>query len=119
MKTSATIQQLELALKTVNKKHGYKLEFNRIEQMTRNRVVFTLKSPSKIKGARTSHSGRNLPKASWHAHGNFFDELFKVNPEAVVYSRTNKITANDGNWVDFGIGSLYQPMQMSETSIGE
>jgi hypothetical protein len=119
MKTTATIDQLRETLKITNEKHGYKLEFNRLEQSTRNRVLFTLKSPSKIKGARISHSGRNLPKASWHAHGNFFDELFIINPQAVVFSLDKKITVNEGNWSDYNIGSHFKPMMASETSIGE
>lgn len=120
MKTSATIEQLSQALKLTNETHGYQLSFNRIEQFSKNRVIFTLKSPSKVKGARVSHSGRNLPKASWHAHGNFFDLLFIVNPSAIVYTHgTKKITKDSGNWEDIQIGSRMNPLMMSETSIEE
>ncbi len=119
MKTTATIKELRKALLKTNKKHGYKLGFERIEQFTKNKVLFTLKSPSKIKGARVSHSGRNLPKASWHAHGNFFDMLFEINPNAIVTTGQKKITINEGNWQDIQIGSIMFPKLMSSTSIGE
>lgn len=120
MKTNATIQELEQTLKNTNEKHGYQLSFERLEQSTRNKVTFTLKSPSKVKGARISWSGRNLAKASWHAHGHFFEELFLVNPNAVVVSRgSSKITSDSGNWEDIQIGSMMNPVYMSETSIGE
>lgn len=119
MRTNASIDELRTALQQVNKEHGYKLEFNRIEQHTSNRVIFTLKTVSKIKGARVSHSGRNLAKASWHAHGYFFSQLFKNNPNVFVDSMGKRISIAGGNWEDMRIGSAMSPMLMSETSIGE
>lgn len=118
MLTTATIQELNQALTLTNKTHGYQLSFNRIEQKTKNRVLFTLKSPSKVNGARTSATGRNLAKASWHAHGHFFDILFELNDKVQVTTGRHKITANGGNWQDFNIGSFYHPVMMSQTSIG-
>jgi hypothetical protein len=58
-----------------------------------------------------------LAKASWHAHGYLFDELFLINPNAVIYSNGTKITINEGNWIDKNIGSYYQPCMFSQTSI--
>lgn len=118
MKTNATIPQLCEAIKAVNTEHGYQLSFNRIEQSTKNRVLFTLKTPSKVKGARTSATGRNLPKASWHAHGHFFDMLFTINPSAFVDTMGKRIAVGF-DWEDRNVGSHYQPVYMSETSIGE
>lgn len=119
MKTNATINELKQAIELTNQKHGYRLSFERIEQKTKNRVIFTLKTPSKVKGARVSHSGRNLPKASWHAHGHFFDTLFSVNPDAFIDSLGHRITKDAGNWQDRNVGSYAFPKMFSECSIGE
>lgn len=37
-------------------------------------------------GARVSASGRHIPSASWEAHRDLFREIFKLNPEAVIYT---------------------------------
>ena len=108
MKTNATISELRRALENTNDAHGYKLTFNRLEQKGRS-VHFTIKSDSGIPGARTSASGRNLACASWHAHGYLFDELFEINPEAIVWSRGRKITATEGNWEDSRIAGPFYP----------
>lgn len=116
MTTTATIDQLQKALKEVNKKQGYKLEFNRIEQKTKNRVLFTIKSASKIPGSRTSSKGRNLAKASWHAHGYLFDAILSINPDAIIFSLGKRIDIDGGNWEDKNVGSMIAPMYFSETS---
>jgi hypothetical protein len=118
MRTNASIQVLRRALENVNADHGYKLTFNRLEQVGR-RVHFTIKSASGIPGARESASGRNLPCASWHAHGYLFDEIFKINPSAIIWAMGKKITIDGGNWMDVRIaGPAYPGMHwMSETSI--
>ena len=116
MKTNATRQTIISAIEIVNKREGYQIELNRDDQ-TGKWYNFTLKSKSGIPGARTSHSGRNLACASWHAHGYIFDEIFNIEPEAVIYSGGEKITKNFGNWQDRNIGSVYQPCNFSETSI--
>ena len=85
MKTTATKSQVQQAIDNVNKKHGYKIEFNRADQSGKW-FNFTIKSKSGIPGARISHSGRNLASASWHAHGYLFDELLEINPDAVIHS---------------------------------
>jgi hypothetical protein len=120
MKTTATTGQLELALRMTNEEFGYQLSFETLKQISSKRVSFTLKTPSKVKGARMAASGRNLPKASWHAHGNFFDMLFEIAPNAIVVSQSFKITRTEGNWQDIKIGGEFQEFQyMSQTSIGE
>jgi hypothetical protein len=116
MKTTANKNTVKQALENVNQAQGYELEFNRFDR-TGKYVNFTLKTASKIPGARVSWSGRNLAKASWHAHGYLFDEIFKIEPEAVIISLGKKITINDGNWEDMQIGSLASPCYMSQTSI--
>jgi len=45
---------------------------------------------------------RNSRFACWHVHGDFFNALFHINPDAVVYSQGRRITKHEGNWVDYG-----------------
>ena len=116
MKTNATRQDVLNAISSVNEEYSYEIELNRDEQSGRW-FNFTLKSKSKIPGARVSSSGRNLAKASWHAHGYIFDEIFELNPDCIIYSNGQKITKNEGTWMDKNIGSYFCPCYFSETSI--
>lgn len=116
MKTTAQRETVIKAIDNVNKEHGYKIYLNR-DEIQGKWYHFTLKSDSGIPGARTSWSGRNLACASWHAHGYIFDEIFKIDPEAVIWSIGEKITKDFGNWQDKNIGSMVQPCYFSETSI--
>lgn len=116
MKTTVSNLTLIAALNNVNQSKGYKLSFNRFEKIGKY-FHFTIQTPSKIPGARVSFSGRNLAKASWHAHGFLFDEIFKIEPEAFIYSGGQKITKDNGNWIDRNIGSNYFPCMFSQTSI--
>jgi len=112
VKTTANEFVLRQALDNVNSSKGYSIEFNRFDR-TGKWVNFTLKTKSGIAGARISPSGRNIPSASWHAHGYFFDEVFNLDPAAVIYSQGRKITAEEGNWIDINFGS----QMLSLTSI--
>lgn len=118
MRTNASIEVLREALENVNDDHRYRLTFNRLEQVGRQ-VHFTIKSAPGIPGARVSASGRNLPCASWHAHGYLFDEIFRLDRSATIWSGGKKITISEGNWQDIRIaGPAYPGMQwMSGTSI--
>ena len=115
MKTTASEETLKKALEKVNKERGYSLSFNRFDR-TGKYVNFTLKSPSRVPGSRRSRMGRNLPCASWHAHGYFMEEVFYLDPEAVIYS-LGKPIYKGFRWEDHNIGSLMYPMNMSESSI--
>lgn len=117
MLTNATFSQLNEALRHLNKRYSGNISFNNLTQETKNRVRFTLKAKSGEPGSRLSTSGRRLPKASWHAHGYFFDALFALDPNIWVKSRGHKITKDAGNWEDFNVGSIMFPSPMSAGSI--
>lgn len=118
MKTTAKKSQVLAAIDAVNEKYGYKLQIRNDKQISTNRLQFTLRSEkSGIPGSCYSASGRRTVSASWHAHGFFFDELFKINPEAIVWSRGDKITIDQNNWEDFNVGSAYSPAYASDLSI--
>ncbi len=110
-----TIQDLERALEEVNKLYDNNIEFNHIPEMKGRQVVFTLRvKDSKGKGHFYSNSGRRLISACYHVHGNFFEELFKLKPEANILSMAIKIT-KDNVWDnDFKVGGLYDYQWASE-----
>jgi hypothetical protein len=116
MKTNVNETVVMAAINNVNTKHGYKIELNRADY-TGKWFNFTIKSKSKIPGARVSHSGRNIAAASWHAHGYLFDEIFALEPNAVIVSQGRKITKDQGNWVDQQVGSMMNPKMFSDLSI--
>jgi hypothetical protein len=113
------IDQLTSCIENVNSKHGYKLIYNRYPERKGNYLHFTIRSEkSGIPGARTSHSGRNMVSASWHAHGYLFDEILNLNEDAIIKVGNNHtIDQNGGNWIDRNIGSLMNPVKFSQTSI--
>lgn len=116
MRTTATKEQVLKAIQIVNEREGYKIELNRADQSGKW-FNFTLRSEkSGIPGSRTSYSGRKLVSASWHAHSYVFDEIFKICPDAVIWSNGEKVGAGF-DWQDKNIGSRSNPVYFSETSI--
>jgi hypothetical protein len=115
MKTTATQQTVETAIERINSRYGYRIELNRADQKGQY-FHFTIKSKSGIPGARVSATGRNLAAASWHAHGYTMEEIFKIEPEAVIYSMGNRIEPGF-TWEDRNIGSWAHPVSYSQTSI--
>lgn len=127
-----TSRQLAIALRATNRKHGYRLVWNRSPEAlnsAQTRFACTIRSSaSRIKGARLSGSHplpgrerRNLSAASWHAHGHFYETLFTIAPDAVIrIGRSGTVITKDGgNWQDWNAGSMMYPAMMSELSIGE
>lgn len=117
MLTNARESSLQYALKKVNEKYDDNIIFNNF-QFQGNRIRFTLRVvSSKGKGHRlgmlNEGKQRRLFYACWHVHGDFFEHLFDIEPEAYVWSRGNKITQYEGNWEDYNIGSFFNPLYMS------
>lgn len=116
-----TLPELNQALAATNAAHGYKLIWNRKPDALNakgTRFACTIRSEvSGIRGARTSASGRNLPAASWHAHGHLYEAILTIAPQAVISAQGRKITAQGGNWVDWNAGSPIYPAPMSSLSI--
>ncbi len=116
--SNITPAQLDAILCFTNVKHDYRLEFNRSPEYIGKWVHFTIKSKvSKIRGARTSWTGRNTPSASWHAHGHLFEEILAFEATAVIKTAAATIDINGGNWQDYQIGSMMCPVMASEVSI--
>lgn len=117
MITNATEQQLVKAIYNVNYKHGYHLWINKISQLSKNRITFTIRAITGNPGARYTATGRRSNYASWHAHGYLYDELFETDSNIYVIANGKKITKFGGNWQDYNVGSVMYPIDFSELSI--
>ena len=118
--TKCTANDLQMALDRVNEKYDSNIRFNPDSDLPER---FTLRVNGKGKGSAYSQAyvmglewakKRRTGSACWHVHGHFFEELLKVNPEAVIKSASGTIDINGGNWIDRNIGSIYSPLYYSE-----
>jgi len=111
---NCTVEELEAALAKVNEKYNGNVKWKRFPERSGRRFKATLTvESSKGAGARRGRSGQRVAAACWHVHGDFFDALFDIQPEAAVKSAGNLITRQSGNWQDSNIGSMMQPLMYS------
>jgi len=104
------------ALENVNLKYNNNVIWQRVPEAIGRRFRFTLRvKNSRESGAKLGFSGRRTINACWHVHGNLFDEIFKLEPKAIIKSGGNDITIEYGNWIDRNIGSIMQPMMYSNS----
>jgi len=109
-----TMNDLDEALSIINKKYAGNIRF--YEARPGKVINFRLKvNSSKGLGCARAVSGKRTGSGCWHAHGDFFDALLKVNPEAVIRSARveQKIDRSGGNWEDWNIGSNMYPLDAS------
>jgi len=112
---NCSADDLQRALDAINNQFDNNVCWEREPERRGNQLMFTLRTKQGRKaGSRLTHTGRHIPKACWHVHGEFFDALFEIAPDAVVKARDKIITASGGNWQDWNIGSHFQPMYYSE-----
>lgn len=112
---NVTETQLSQILNKLNKKYNNNIIWNNYQREGALTFRITLKVlDSKNKGARRSFNGRRLINACWHVHGDFFEELLKINPKVVIKAATKTIDINGGNWTDWNIGSMIEPLMYSE-----
>ena len=104
--------EMEAALAIVNEKYAGNIVWNRFDDGKTINFTLTVKS-SKDPGGRLSPQGRRVAAACWHVHGDFFDALFSINPDAVIISMGRKITIEAGNWQDRNLGSMMYPFMYS------
>jgi len=126
-----TINDLEAALAKVNKKYDNNIIFNRLDAKGFTLRVKDCKKAGHRRGfpeftgfnsPPNWNKRRRLSSACWHVHGDFFDALFKIEPEAEITTSgslanplpINKITKDKGNWQDWDIGAKLNPYMMSE-----
>lgn len=114
---------LGAAMARVNQKYDSNVVWNRNDQLSKDRFRITLRvKDSKGKGSRLAQgrlmgykSGAiHLISACWHVHGDFFEALLAINPNAIIKVATHRIDRYGGNWVDRNIGSIIHPVAYSE-----
>lgn len=118
-----TTEQMEEVLRKVNEKYQDNIRWKRFEQ-NGSGVHFTLTvNSSSGAGGRRSGSQfqikkdgkrRRIAAACWHVHGDFFDALFDIAPNAYVRSMGRRIDKTQGNWQDRNIGSQAYPFMYSD-----
>ena len=122
---NVTKEDLEKALEILNQKYDNNVTWNRFQQISSRSFRVTLRvKDSKKAGHRIAYWAyvngkiKRLPYACWHTHGDFFDILLNINPNAVIQVLNRKIyrVGNEivNNWVDWNIGSLMYPLYYSE-----
>lgn len=120
---NCTREDLWAALDKVNERYNNNITFNRIDNANFTLKVHDYTGPGHRVHIRYENVFSNDPQecrrrssyACWHVHGHFFDALFEIAPDAVVYSLNEKITKDKGNWVDRNIGSMMYPVYFSES----
>src|SRR5512136_819031 len=101
------MKEMNSALAILNKQYQGNIQFYDIRP-SGNNIRFRLKT--KVPGIGTARTViRRTGSACWHAHGHFFESLFKVNPNAVVITKFGKITKDSGNWQCYNVGSIMFP----------
>jgi hypothetical protein len=110
-----TNEEMEKALKQVNKEYKGNIVWKRSPEKSGNFLNFTLTvADSNKPGSRRSAEGRRIAAACWHAHGYLFEAMIKIAPNVIIKSMDKTITAEGGNWQDMNIGSNYNPLYASE-----
>ena len=113
-----SVEDLEKAMDIVNRKYDNNIEFKRLEP---SKKLFTLKCKDSKKPGHRIHyrmwddGFKKGISACWHVHGDFFDALFSINPNAYIVSSGKKITKEYGNWIDRNIGSIMYPIYHSKS----
>jgi len=108
------IEELNKAMELTNQKYDDNIIFNRCEAINKKgsfRVTLRVKD-SKGKGALIRD--RRTINACWHAHGDFFNNLLKINNMIEISSYGKTINSNGGNWQEIIKGSLLNPIYLSE-----
>ena len=110
-----TREEMEKALKMVNKKYKKNIVWKRDPEKSGNFLNFTLTVVDSNKvGSRRSAEGRRISAACWHVHGDLFEAMIEIAPDVIIKSLDKTITAEGGNWEDMNIGSFCYPLMVSE-----
>jgi len=111
---NVTKEELEQALDSINVLYDNNVCWNRPPEKKGRGWLFTLRvHSSKGPGHRLGYTGRRMASACWHVHGEFFDALLKINPDAVITTCRHTINSAGGNWADYNIGSQWRTLYAS------
>lgn len=109
---NATASDIQYALVATNKLYRDNLIINMESRGAAYKVKMGV-IDSRGYGSRVSISGRRVSAACWHVFGHFFDWLFRIAPDAKVVASNRTITRSAGNWIDWNMGSEYEPASYS------
>lgn len=113
--SNVTIPDLIFALEETNKHFSGNICFKYEPKKIGRKYRFTLRTQNSSQpGARRTTQGHRNISACWHAHGVFFAELFKINPDAVIMAADHRVTKDKGNWHDWNISSRFNPLMYSD-----
>ena len=114
--SKCSMDDLVNALQKINQKYDDNIIFNRFDREGFTLRVNDSKGPGHRLGFPDHDTGkqRRIVSACWHVHGDFFDALFSLVPNAVIHATGNRIDQHQGNWIDRNIGSMINPMYYSE-----
>ena len=113
---NTTMGELRKALNLLNKKYKRNIIFIEMENANKKKTAFRFRlwcKDSHKPGGRLTQSGRHIPAVCWHAHGDFWDILFAINPQTKVWVH-KWVTKDKGNWEDRNIGSMINPLMYSD-----
>ena len=115
----SSIPSCEAALTTVNRIFNGNVKFKRLESKG-NSILCTLSVVnSRLPGSRIGFAGKHVAAACWHVYGAFLDALLLESPDAVIETGHDgngsklKVTRFGGNWHDWNIGSMMNPLPYS------
>ena len=111
---NTTQVEMHEALKALNIKYDNNIIFEYIKPIGRRQQFRLRVKDSNNKGARRGTTGRRMINACWHTHGHYYEELFKVQPDAIIKAAQFTIDKDQGNWQDWNAGSRIDPQYMSE-----
>tara|TARA_R100000306_G_scaffold51415_1_gene48390 strand:- start:2835 stop:3206 length:372 start_codon:yes stop_codon:yes gene_type:complete len=122
MKTTASLEVLEQALKEVNKIFNDNVTWKREPEKKGKWIHFTIKTKSN-KGSGHGLSAsyffkqRNLSTACWHVHGELFGFIWDLDPEARIDTAYAIMSNEEDNWQDYQRGSQAYPIYASECCV--
>lgn len=126
MYTTAKASTVRKAVKKISLKYKGNVIFDRKPEQVRktfNYIRFTVRTKNKLAPpSRLSAKGRPLYKVSWRVFGQLMEEIFKMEPDAVIKTATG--TFRKGfQWADVDIRTEEQiadghpPIYYSQTEI--
>ena len=126
MYTDAKKSTVIKAVRKISKKYKGNITFDRKPESVRktfNYIRFTVRTKNKLRPpSRLSAKGRPLYKVSWQAFGEIMEEIFKIEPKAVIKTATGEYRKGF-KWADVDIRTADQieegvkPIYYSSTTI--
>lgn len=120
---NAAMENFHAALAIVNARYDGNIKFKQLEP-TGRRIKFNLtvcrtsegtgKNKVTLPGVSIKR-GKRIAAACWHVHGDFFDALFDLAPDAEIFSAMTGIWEKKGDpWKDYEVGTGFEPLKASQ-----